>query len=189
MPDIPTNEPIELRAGLTWQWEREFADFPAPTWVVTYWFKKTGPTGANFSLVATASGTKHRVTETAANSSTRTAGEYTWAAVAVSGAEAHEVDRGTLKVLPRYDQAANLDDRTHAKKMLESIETALEGFASGSTVKSYTIGSRQMTKADIPELLVLRDRYRNEVQNEEAASALANGQPNPRNIRIRFGSA
>jgi hypothetical protein len=70
--------------------------------------------------------------------------------------------------------------------MLESIETALESFAGNPVMKSYTIGLRQYMRADIPDLLVLRDRYRNEVANEDAAAKVAAGLDNPRNIGLRF---
>jgi lambda family phage portal protein len=42
-------------------------------------------------------------------------------------------------------------------------------------------------RADIPDLLVLRDRYRHDVASESAAADIAAGQPNPRNVGIRFG--
>jgi hypothetical protein len=61
--------------------------------------------------------------------------------------------------------------------MLESIETALEAFAANPVMKSYAIGTRQYMRADIPDLLVLRDRYRNEAANEDAAAKVAAGRP------------
>lgn len=191
MPEIPTNEPRELRAGVQWDWRREdLTDYPADGgWTLKYWFKKTGTAAANFSIDATADVKHFKVSKLAADTAAYTAGDYSWVAIVTKTTESYEIDSGRLKVLPRYDQVANLDDRSRARKMLESIETALEGFATNPTVKSYTIGTRTMTKADVPDLLVLRDRYRTEVENEEAAEAMRNGQPNPRNIRIRFGRA
>jgi hypothetical protein len=82
--------------------------------------------------------------------------------------------------------AQGLDSRTHARKMLASIETALEAFAANPVMKSYAIGARQYMRADIPDLLVLRDRYRNEAANEDAVARIAAGAPNPRNIGVRF---
>jgi len=172
--DIATNEPFELRAGLTWEWEREFSDYPASTWTLKYWFKRMGGTD-KFSITATASGSKHVVDVAAATSQAYVADDYTWVAIVSAGSDSYEVDRGTVKLLPRYDQDVALDDRTHAKKMLEAIETALEAFASGSTIKSYTIGSRQMTKADVPELITLRDKYKAEVFRDQLAENARNG--------------
>lgn len=187
MPDIATNEPLHARAGLTWEWERDFGtDYPAPTWTLTYYFKNAAQ---NFSFGAAASGTKHKVTRTPAQTSPLVAGFYDWVAVVNDATNKYEVDKGRLEVLADYQVAGNRDDRTHARKMLEAIKTALEGFAASSPVKSYTIGNRTMTKADIPELLVLKSRYEAEAANEEAAEAIANGLPNPSHIRVRLGRA
>src|SRR5690554_1873719 len=122
MTDIATNEPLELRAGLTWQWRREdlAADYPASAWTLTYYFKKTGSSGANFSIAAAADGDDFEVDEAPGDTDDRTAGDYTWVALVTDGTDTFEVDRGRLKLLARYDAAANLDDRTHARKMLEA---------------------------------------------------------------------
>lgn len=171
--DIATNEPREQRAGMTWQWTRTLADYPAPTWTLKYWFKKTGSSGANFSITATASGVDHAVSVAAATTQGYTAGDYTWAAVVTAGSEAFEVDHGTLKLLPRYDQAANVDDRSHARKMLANVEAALEALNLG--MKSYTIGTRDYTARNIDELTDLRAQYRGEVHAEEVAEDARNG--------------
>ena len=82
--------------------------------------------------------------------------------------------RGTLEVLPRYDQAANLDDRSHARKVLEAIEAVIEGRATKDQ-EEYTIGSRTLKRTPVKELLELRDKYRGEVHAEELAENARNG--------------
>jgi hypothetical protein len=195
--DIPLNEPAELRAGITWEWRREdlSTNFPADGgWTLTYYFKKTGATPGNFSLVAAASGKFFAITETAANSANRAAGQYTWAAVATKAAETREIDRGKLTILPRYDAAANLDDRSHAVKVLEAIEAVIENRASSTQreMVSYTIGTRSQN-FDLTEskatLLELHSKYKWLVKNEDDRAKIAAGQPNPRNIGIRFNSS
>lgn len=186
--DIQLNEPPQQRAGMTWKWRREDlagAGYPASSWTLTYYFKKTGSSGANFSIAASADGDNYAVSVAASTTDDYTAGDYTWVAVVSGGGEAFEVDRGRLKLLARYDAAANLDDRTHARKMLEAIETALETFASNPQMKSYTIGSRSYTRDDTSELLTLRDRYRGEVAAEEMGERLRNGQGGNRLV-VRF---
>lgn len=195
--DIPVNEPSELRAGITWEWRREdlSVDFPADGgWTLTYYFKRTGATPGNFSLAAAASGKFFAITETAANSATRVAGDYTWVAVVTKAAETREVDSGRLKILPRYDAAANLDDRSHARRVLEAIEAVIENRASTTQreLVSYTIHGRsqefdaQESKAS---LLELHSKYKWLVANEDARAKVAAGLPNPRDVRIRFGSS
>jgi hypothetical protein len=165
--EIATNEPFEARAGLTWQWRREdLADYPASTWTLKYWFKKTGSAGANFSVTASADGDRFAVLISATTSAAIAAGNYTWSAQVTAGAEAYEVDRGVLNVLPRYDQAANLDDRSHARIMLEEIEATLQGRASRSQ-KQYTIGNRSLEFLTPEELEKWRAKYRAEVRAED----------------------
>ena len=171
---VATNEPAELRAGLTWQWERnDLADYPASAWTLKYWFKRQGGTD-KFSVTASANGSAFSVNVAASTTAAYVADDYTWVAVVTAGSESFEVDRGTLKLLPRYDQDVALDDRTHAKKMLETIEAALEAITKWD-VKSYAVGSRQMTKRDVPELLQLRDKYKGEVFREQLAENARNG--------------
>lgn len=171
---VPTTEPSELRAGVTWQWTRELPDYPASAWTLKYWFKKTGATGANLSLTATASGDTHSVSVVAATTAAYTAGDYTWVAIVTAGAESHEVDHGTFKLLPRYDAAANLDDREHARIVLDAIEAVIEGRATKDQ-QEYSIGSRMLKRTPIKDLLELRDKYRAEVFALDRAEAAANG--------------
>lgn len=175
--DIPRNEPPEARAGLTWQWRREdLSAYPASSWTLKYWFKKTGSSGANFSITATADGTSHAVNVAAATTAAFTAGDYTWSAQVTGGSsEAYEVDRGTFKLLPRYDAASNVDDRTHARKVLDAIEAVLEGRATQDQ-QEYTIGNRSLKRTPIADLILLRDKYRGELATQEMTERARNGQ-------------
>lgn len=190
----PTNEPREIRAGVTWEWRREdlSTDYPADGgWTLTYWLKKTGATPGNLSIVAAASGKFFAVSVLAATTAAYAAGEYTWTALVTKAAETREVDSGKLTILPRYDVAANLDDRSHAVKVLQAIEAVIENRASSTQreMVAYTIGSRsqQFDAADTKTaLLELHSKYKWLVANEDARAALAAGQPNPRDVRVRF---
>lgn len=174
MPDVATNEPLEQRAGITWEWERTLSDFPASSWTLKYWFKKSGSSGANFSIQATASGDKHVVLVAAVTTAAYTAGDYTWVAVATSGAESREADSGTLTLLPRYDAAANLDDRSHARKVLDAIEAVIEGRASKDQ-EEYTIGTRSLKHTPLADIVKFRGQYKAEVQREVLEEAARNG--------------
>lgn len=172
---VPTNEPQQLRAGMTWVWTKSIPDYPAQTWTLTYWFKQLAASGAKFSIVASASGADHSVAVAAATTASYTAGEYSWAAVASSGDEAYEVDKGTLTILPRYNADAALDDRSHARKVLAAIEAVIEGRASKDQ-EEYTIANRSLKRTPIADLMSLRDKYRAEVYAEEQADLARNGQ-------------
>jgi hypothetical protein len=186
MPAIPTNEPLELRAGDTWKWTREdLSDTPAPTWTLTYRFKNAG---GGFEIVATASGANFAVSVVKATTAAIAPGSYTWQAFVDAGGERYQVDHGTLKVLPDYGAGVAtvaLDDRSHARKVLTAIEAILESRATKDQ-EEYTIAGRSLKRTPIPELLILRDRYRLEVSREVVAERIANGLGDPRRIGIRF---
>lgn len=175
--EIPRNEPPEARAGLTWQWRREdlAADYPASTWTLTYYFKKTGSTGANFSIAASADGDNHAVNVAAATTAAYTAGDYTWAAIVTAGSEVYEIDRGRLKLLAKYNAAANVDDRSHARKTLEAIEAVLESRATKDQ-EEYTIGTRSLKRTPLKELIEFRDYYRGQVAMEDMLERARNNQ-------------
>jgi hypothetical protein len=77
------------------------------------------------------------------------------------------------------------DTRSHARKVLDAIEAAIEGRA-GDTVQSYTIGGRQINKMSADELIKWRNYYLAQVQTEDDAARLENGLPAQNTIRVRF---
>lgn len=172
--ETPTNEPAELRAGVTWEWDRtDLADYPAATWTLKYWFKRMGGTD-KFSITASTDGTGFAVSVAAATTLSYVADDYTWVAVVTSGSEVREVDHGTMKILPRYDVDTALDDRTHAKKVLEAIEAVLESRASKDQ-EEYTIGTRSLKRTPLKDLVALRDKYKALVFAEQLAENARNG--------------
>lgn len=173
---IPTNEPLELRAGMTWQWRREnLSYYPASSWTLTYWFKQLAAAGAKFSVQATADGDAHAVNVLAATTAGYTADDYSWVAVVTGGAsEAYEVDRGTVKLLPKYGTDTALDDRSHARKMLDALEAMAESKASLDQLE-YSIGTRQLKRLTPEEVVSWTNYYRSRVFAEDANQRARNG--------------
>jgi len=179
----------ELIAGDTLDFLDSVPEYPpADGWTLKYQLvpRFTTPTQAPITLTASTSGSDYRVQGAAGVTATWVPGAYTWARwVEKAGPIRQSLGNGQLTI--KTDPAAAVqgyDGRSHARKMLDTINAAMEAFSIG--VKQYTIGSRSMTKQDIPELLTLRDRYRAEVANEDAAAKVAAGLPNPRNVGLRF---
>ncbi len=179
----PKNEPLQLRAGDTWAWRREdLTDYPAPTWVLTYYFK--APT-ANFSIAAAADGAAHAVSVAKATTAGRTATRYKWTAAVDNGTERHVVDQGELVVLPDFAASGNLDDRSHARKMLDAIQALLEGRATKDQ-QSYTVGDISITRIPVEQLTALRDKYRTEVATQRRLERLKAGGVVQTNLPVRF---
>ena len=80
--------------------------------------------------------------------------------------------------------ATDLDLRSHARKMVDQLRDAVEKLNIG--IKSYTIGTRVMTKRDIPEILQMLQRYERLLAQEDAAAAVASGLANPRRVFVRL---
>jgi len=73
----------------------------------------------------------------------------------------------------------------HARNMLNAIEAVLEGRITAD-VESYSIAGRSITKIPVSELLVLRSKYKAEVQSQEAAENVSLGLGSGRKIKTRF---
>lgn len=181
---VPTTEPTAITAGDTIAWTRSLADYPASSgWTLSYALRSA--TGM-IDITASASGADHAVSVAASVSKTWTPGTYAWAAFVTKAAERYEVARGEILVRPNLAQAAPLDDRTHARKVLDAIEAVIEGRASKDQ-EEYTIGDRSLKRTPIVELIRLRGVYRGEVRREQQAQAIAKGLSSGANIFVRFG--
>jgi len=80
-----------------------------------------------------------------------------------------------------------VDNRSHARKVLENIETYLENSGNLSAA-SYEIAGRKLQRFSLPELLAMRDKYKGEVAREDAAMNVSRGLPDRRRILVRFGA-
>jgi hypothetical protein len=180
---IPSTEPPELRAGLTWEWLRtDLSSYPSPTWTLTYFFKSATH---QFSIVATSNGSGgFAVAQTAAATAAFAAGRYSWIAVVSAGANKYQVDAGTLVVLPDFTAGGIVDSRTHARKALEMIEAYLED-RNNIAARGYSIAGRSLDRYGIAELLALRDKYKAEAASEARAERIRNGQPARNRILVR----
>jgi hypothetical protein len=184
MATIPDTEPAILRVGDTWKWTRTLDDYPAGTWTLKYRFKSAA---GGFEIVATASGTTHTITVAAATTAAFTAGAYTWTAWVEAGSEKFTVGDGSAELQPDYragTASTALDDRSHARKMLDAIEAWLENSDPG--VAEYEIAGRKMRYIPTADLIKLRNKYTAEVQNETARNLLAKGLGGGRKIQFRI---
>lgn len=182
----PTNEPRSARAGDTWAWRREdLTDYPPGTWTLRYFFKAPS---ANFSFDATADGTAFAIARTAAQTAVYTAGVYQWFAFVTDGTARHQVDEGTLEVLPDMGVAGNLDTRSTARKILEYLDAALVTAAqSNALMSSYSINGRSVTFRTVAELQQARDYWAARVRDEDAAQSLAAGAAFGHKLAVRLG--
>lgn len=175
--NFPTKEPDQLVIGDRWMWKRTDvgADYPPSSYSLKYSLRLEGTGTTEIEATASGSGTDFVVEVASATTAGYTAGTYQWQAYVTRTSDSQRitVDQGSFEVIPNRD-ASTSDPRSHAKKVLDSIETAIEAFVTDVDVKSYTIstgtGSRSVTRADLTELYELRGKYRAEVAAEQRAA-------------------
>lgn len=184
MPSVPTSEPTRFTAGETLAWTKQLTDYPAGTYTLKYALQAVG--AALITITATASGTDHAVTVTAATTANYAPGVYTWASYAESGSgaslERYLIERGEFTILPNPLAALG---STHASRTLALIEAALEGRIPRG-LETTSIDGQSLSRMPIAELHRLRDKYRREVLAEKAASQAVAGIRPRRTIGIRF---
>lgn len=181
MTDIATREPDALIAGDTWQWRRSLADYPAPTWTLTYYLRgRTHET----SFAAAADGSDHLVNVAKATTAAIQPGDYELTGLVGDGSARHTVYRQRFVVRPDPAQlGAGYDPRSHARKVLEAIQAVIEGRATKDQ-EEYSINNRSLKRTPLEELLKLQQYYLNAVANEDAIAAGGIGGPLG---RIRYG--
>lgn len=186
-------EPLAIIAGDRIQWTRSFTDFPASDgWVLTYVLISCA---GKLTITATASGGDFALDpDTAAWQ----AGDYEWEAyVSKTHAADPDADPPTLEWIERYTvgrgrftvkeslaaATGGYDTRSFASRMVQQCEEAVEALNKG--VKSYSIGDRQMTYRDIPEIMELLKKYKWKLYDEQSKAISAVSGINPRIVQVR----
>lgn len=176
-----------LIAGDTLRFLTSVPDYPATDgYTLTYRLVRRDAAGTVITIVASASGADYDVNELPATTAGWAAGKYTWAAYAEKALERHTVDQGEIEI--KADPGvvtAPYDNRTHAAKVLASIEAVLEGRAAVDQ-QELTIAGRSLKLTPVADLIKLRQLYKNEVRAEEAAARVAAGLGGGGKVLLRF---
>lgn len=185
---IPTTEPLALRAGDSATWRISLCDYPAGAgWVLSY--ALLSASAPKITFAAAADGDDHLVTLTAATTATWAAARYSMMATVSDGTDRATVRLADIVVLPDLTAAANYDGRSHARKMLEAIEAAIEARATNEQLDLIELtinisgASSHTSKRDRAALLEYRSKYRAEVAREDAASG---NRPGRGRVLLRF---
>ena len=186
--DIPTTEPRELIAGDFWQWKRSDlgTDYPNGSHTLKYSCRLEGTGTTEIEITASNSGSDYLASVAAATTAGYTSGVYHWQAyiTRISDSERVTVDSGTFEVVANRDASAT-DPRTHAKTMVDKIESLLEGRAVAD-VSSYSIQGRSLTKLSIEELIKWRNYYKRELLQQEKKERRKNGKGTGGLIKVSF---
>lgn len=187
MPEPLDREPASFVAGDTVSWIKSLSNYSAADgWTLNYVFRGN----VKKTVTCSASGGDHVAIISATTSATYPPGSYTVWAYASKAGERYQVWKGTIVVEP--DPATvtgSYDGRSHARKCLDAIETALEGNMSREE-SAYTINfggsSRQLSLCSKADLIMARNYYLSEVRREDAAERLRQGRGSGNRVLVRF---
>ena len=174
--------PSTLQAGLTWEWDASFSDYPASTYTLVYTLINSS---GKITITASADDDDYAVSIAKATTAGYAAGVYSYQAVVTDGTDSFLAESGSITITPDFAAATTYDDRSHAKKVLDAIEATLEGKASQDQ-QMIMIGGRQITTFSPDQLLSFRDAYRAEYKAEQVAAGIAAGNGNSRKIKVKF---
>jgi hypothetical protein len=154
-------EPTQLHAGDSVTWAREARAFPsADGWSLI--FALRGPGSLD---VASSDGEPYQFRMASSQTRDLPPGAYHWACFAVRDDERKTLGVGRLDILEDLLQAGNFDGRSHARRMLDLIEAALEKRIPKDQ-QSYEIDGMKLDRIPVERLEALRTRYRREVATE-----------------------
>lgn len=144
--------PSLCQAGDTWLFAAEYDNYPSSLWTLSFTIKTKDQSSVSLTTASLAD-ESYTVSASSSVTAALPAGSYIWVAKVSNGSEAYTLEKGTLTVIPDLANAGSTyDARSFNKRMMESLETVLEGTAD-SDVLEQTIGSRTFKSMTRSELL------------------------------------
>ena len=188
--DIPEKEPVTIYKGETVVWNRkDLTDYPVGSYAMSWTARLESNGGTSFSATVTEVDDYYKFTLDNSATGGYTTGDYFWVLKVTQSSDSEEliIDSGKITVKDNYFGTTG-DTRSHAKIMLDKIESILEGRADAD-VSSYSIQGRSLSKISINELLQWRDYYKAEYQKEIAKFRRDNNEGSGRVIKVQFNDA
>ena len=188
--DIPNKEPILIYKGETVVWKRtDLTDYAVGSYAMSWTARLESNGGTSFSATVTEVDDYYKFTLDNSATGGYTTGDYFWVLKVTQSSDSEEliIDSGKITVKDNYFGSTG-DTRSHAKIMLDKIESILEGRADAD-VSSYSIQGRSLSKISINELLQWRDYYKAEYQKEIAKFRRDNKEGTGRVIKVQFNDA
>lgn len=172
-------EPLIITAGDRLTWTIYDPDYlPAVGWTMKYALR--GPAVINFT--STPDGSSHEIDVPGSTSKDYAPGTYSWARYVEKADGTREtLATGRLTIKPDLvATGANYDGRSHAEKVLESIERIIEGRATRGD-QELMFDNKKIVKMNVEELIKLRQYYKQELRSESGGQRSAR-----RTIKVRF---
>ena len=184
---IPEKEPVTIYKGETVVWNRkDLTDYPVGSYAMSWTARLESNGGTSFSATVTEVDDYYKFTLDNSATGGYTTGDYFWVLKVTQSSDSEELilETGKITVKDNYFGSTG-DTRSHAKIMLDKIESILEGRADAD-VSSYSIQGRSLSKIGIAELLQWRDYYKAEYQKEVAEFRTGNKEGSGRVVKVQF---
>jgi hypothetical protein len=186
--DLNEVEPKIIYKGETAIWKRTdiSQDYPTADYTITWSARLESSGSTTFSASVSESGDDYIFTINHPTTTSLTLGDYVWALKITQDSDSKTIiyQTGKIKVADNYF-ANTGDTRSHAKIMLDKIESLLEGKADND-VASYSIQGRSLAKLSPQELIDWRMFYKAEYNKELQAENIKRGEGSGKMIKVRF---
>jgi hypothetical protein len=162
--EIATNEPAELTAGDTWNWDQALADhLPSDGWELEYRITLHTPSGhIGFTIGTTPAGDHFEVRKPAADTAAFPPGNYAIVGYVKKAPDRFIIYDGYLFVKPNPESSA--DPRLYADKMVAALQTELLARTEAGSVTSWTRGGRSETLTPLGDLQRLLSLWQDKVR-------------------------
>ena len=189
--DVPETEPVSFYKGETIVWKRTDigADYAPSSYSMVWEVSLESNGSTRFSATVTESGTEYTFTLDDSATASYTAGDYIWFLKVIQDSDSEKlvIDSGKLTVKDNYFATTGYT-RSHAKVMVDKLESLLEGKADAD-VSSYAIAGRSLNKLTVEEMLKWRDYYKAEYQREIQEFRIGNKEGSGAIVKVRFDDA
>ena len=187
---IPEKEPVTFYKGETVVWTRkDLTDYPVGSYAMSWSARLESNGGTSFTATVTEVDDYYKFTLDNSATGGYTTGDYFWVLKVTQSSDSEEliIDTGKITVKDNYFGSTG-DTRSHAKTMLDKIESLIEGRADAD-VSSYSIAGRSLNKLSVQELTEWRNYYKAEYQKEIAKFRRDNNEGTGRVVKVQFNDA
>jgi len=146
------------------------SDYPAAAGFAVKWVFTPASGGVPVTVNGTGGAAAWSLLVSAATTAAWAAGLWRWAQQVSKAGAVATLNRGQITIAPD-PTASGVDVRSHARKVLASIEAAIEGRATATDLKVTFEDGRSIERISHAELLKMRDAYAAKVAAEDRHTA------------------
>jgi len=184
--NYPDTEPTGFTVGDRVAWKRtDLSVYDNTLFELSYKALLEGAS-SSISVTATADGDDYLIEIPSTTTTAYAAGTYHWTAFInrIADSERVEISDGVF-VLAENRASSVVDPRSHAKKVLDAIESVIEGRASKDQ-ESLSVEGMSLVRTPIEDLLVLHSKYKAMHVREVRADRISRGLGHSGKILTRF---